>query len=90
MVSTLNYAQQLWKFDSIVGTRRTSGARSYALKMTGNSAVFITAMKRLAAQNLAEEQPSRLVDVLFHSDSSTHARIAAVQRWAADQPNASG
>jgi STE24 endopeptidase len=60
-------------------------ADRYALKMTGNAPAFITAMKRLAAQNLAEEQPSRVVEVLFHSHPSTHARIAAAQGWAANR-----
>jgi STE24 endopeptidase len=63
-------------------------ADRYALTMTGNAAAFITAMKRLAAQNLAEEQPSRLVEVLFHSHPSTRARIAAAQTWAADRAKA--
>jgi STE24 endopeptidase len=57
-------------------------ADHYALTMTGNAPAFITAMKRLAAQNLAEEHPSRIVEVLFHSHPSTAARIAAAQTWA--------
>ena len=61
-------------------------ADRYALTMTGNAAAFVTAMRRLAAQNLAEEQPSRVVEVLFHSHPSTNARIAAAQTWAADRP----
>ena len=65
-------------------------ADRYALTMTGNAAAFITAMKRLAAQNLAEEQPSRLVEVLFHSHPSTGRRIAAAQSWAADQAKLAG
>ena len=44
--------------------------------MTRNAAAFITAMKRLAAQNLAEEQPSRLVEVLFY----THPPIERSRR----------
>jgi STE24 endopeptidase len=60
-------------------------ADRYALTMTGNAAAFITAMKRLAAQNLAEQQPSRLVELLFHSHPSTSARIAAAEAWAADR-----
>ena len=56
-------------------------ADRYALRMTGNAAAFISAMKRLAAQNLAEEQPSRLIEVLFHSHPSTSSRIAAAQSF---------
>jgi STE24 endopeptidase len=57
-------------------------ADRYALEMTGNAEAFVSAMKRLAAQNLAEEQPSRLVELLLHSHPSTGARIAAAQEWA--------
>ena len=56
-------------------------ADRYALRMTGNAPAFITAMKRLAAQNLAEEDPSRLVEVLFHTHPTINARIAAAQRY---------
>jgi Zn-dependent protease with chaperone function len=49
--------------------------------MTGNADAFITAMRRLAAQNLAEEHPSPVVETLFHSHPSTTARIAAAEEW---------
>ena len=42
---------------------------------------FISAMKRLSMQNLAEEQPSRVVEWLFHSHPPTSARIAAALAW---------
>ena len=54
-------------------------ADRYALTMTRNAPAFITAMKRLAAQNLAEEEPSRLVQVLFHTHPPINARIAGAQ-----------
>jgi STE24 endopeptidase len=56
-------------------------ADRYALTMTRNGAAFVTAMRRLASQNLAEENPSRLVELLFHSHPSTSARIAAALDW---------
>jgi len=56
-------------------------ADRYALELTRNPAAFISAMKRLSMQNLAEEQPSRLVEWLFHSHPSTSARIAAAMAW---------
>jgi STE24 endopeptidase len=58
-------------------------ADRYALKMTRNAPAFIAAMKRLAAQNLAEEEPSRLVQVLFHTHPPINARIAAARTFAA-------
>jgi STE24 endopeptidase len=57
-------------------------ADRYALLMTGNAPAFVTAMKRLAAQNLAEEEPSRLVQALFHTHPTIAARIAAARVYA--------
>ena len=59
-------------------------ADRYALEMTDNADAFVTAMKRLAAQNLAEEHPSRIVEMLFHSHPSMSSRIAAAHAWASD------
>lgn len=56
-------------------------ADRYALDLTRNPSAFISAMKRLAAQNLAEENPSRLVRVLFSTHPSTSARIEAARQW---------
>jgi hypothetical protein len=43
----------------------------------------VSAMKRLAAQNLAEEQPSKIVQVLFYSHPPVRDRIAAAQAFKA-------
>ena len=56
-------------------------ADRFALKMTRNIEAFVTAMRRLAAQNLAEEEPSRIVETLFHSHPSTSARISAARSF---------
>jgi STE24 endopeptidase len=58
-------------------------ADRYALEMTNNAAAFSSAMKRLGAQNLAEERPSRLVEILFHSHPSIAARLEAARNWQA-------
>jgi len=57
-------------------------ADRYALEMTRNVAAFVTAMKRLGARNLAEEHPSRFVELLFYTHPPLTARIEAAQRWA--------
>jgi STE24 endopeptidase len=57
-------------------------ADRYALETTQNSGAFISAMRRLAATNLAEERPSRWVEALFHTHPSTAARIEAAKSWA--------
>jgi STE24 endopeptidase len=56
-------------------------ADRFALRLTGKADAFVTAMRRLASQNLAEERPSRLVELLFHSHPSTGARIASAEEW---------
>jgi STE24 endopeptidase len=66
-----------------ISRRHERRADRYALEMTGNADAFVSAMKRLAVQNLAEERPSRLTEVLFHSHPSSSARIAAARRWTA-------
>jgi STE24 endopeptidase len=42
---------------------------------------FVTAMNKLAAQNLAERQPSKWVERLFHSHPSISNRVAAARAW---------
>ncbi len=48
---------------------------------------FITAMRKLAAQNLAETEPSRWVEVLFHSHPAISKRIAAAERYGKQVPS---
>ena len=58
-------------------------ADRFALALTGNPAAFISAMRRLGAQNLAEENPSRIVQWLFYSHPPIRERIAAAQAFKA-------
>jgi STE24 endopeptidase len=58
-------------------------ADRFALELTRNPAAFITAMRRLGTQNLAEEHPSRIVQWLFHSHPPMRERIAAAQQYGA-------
>lgn len=59
-------------------------ADAFALDLTGKSEAFISAMRRLGAQNLADEQPAPLVEWLFHSHPSLTARVAFARRWATE------
>jgi STE24 endopeptidase len=61
--------------------RHERRADQFALDLTRNPAAFTTAMKRLGAQNLAENQPSRVVQWLFYSHPPLPERIAAANRW---------
>ena len=56
-------------------------ADRFALDLTRNPSAFISAMRRLSAQNLAEEHPSRIVQWLFYSHPSVRDRIAAAQSF---------
>ncbi len=42
---------------------------------------FVTAMQKLADQNLAERTPSRFVEIFFESHPSIGKRIAAAETW---------
>lgn len=56
-------------------------ADRFALRLTRNAPAFVSAMRRLAAQNLAEDEPSRAVQWLFHSHPPIRERIAAAQSF---------
>jgi STE24 endopeptidase len=54
----------------------------YAWESISATGPFITAMQKLADQNLAERTPSRFVEWFFESHPSIHKRIAAAEAWA--------
>jgi STE24 endopeptidase len=60
-------------------------ADSYALKMTENPSAFMTAMRRLGQQNMAEDSPSRLVQAFFYTHPPIKERLSAAQNWALRQ-----
>jgi STE24 endopeptidase len=59
---------------------RERRADRFALELTRNREAFISAMRKLAEQNLAETQPSRVVEFLFHGHPSIAKRIAAAEQ----------
>lgn len=62
--------------------RMERAADRFAVELTGNGVGFATAMRRLGAQNLAEEHPSRLARWLFYTHPPVAERIAAARAWA--------
>ena len=56
-------------------------ADRFALDLTRNPGAFVSAMRRLGAQNLAEEDPSKIVQWLFYSHPPIRDRIAAAQAF---------
>lgn len=57
-------------------------ADRYAWKSIASIAPFVSAMNKLADQNLAEREPSRIVELLFHSHPPISKRIEAAQKCA--------
>ncbi len=73
----------IWSFASLPIVNALSRAHErradrYAVDTTRNPAAFVSAMKRLAQQNLAEEEPSAAVQWLFYSHPPIKERIAAI------------
>jgi len=58
-------------------------ADRFALQITRNPSAFVSAMRRLAAQNLAEEHPSRLTRWFFYSHPPIAERVRAAQSFRA-------
>jgi STE24 endopeptidase len=56
-------------------------ADRFALTLTGRPAAFISAMRRLGQQNLAEERPSVAVFWFFHTHPTIDERIAAAREF---------
>ena len=54
----------------------------YCWKSVPSVVPFVTAMQKLTMQNLSERNPSRLIEVLFHSHPAVSRRIAAAEHWA--------
>ena len=61
-------------------------ADRYALKMTENPSAFITAMRRLGEQNLAEDNPSTLVQAFFYTHPPIKERLRAAEAWLLSTP----
>jgi len=57
-------------------------ADGYALESTGKIAAFISAMTRLANQNLAELSPNPLVEFLLYNHPSIGNRLAFARKYA--------
>ena len=61
-------------------------ADRFALALTHRTDAFVSAMRRLGAQNLAEESPSRASVWLFHSHPPIEQRIAAAKGGGGQAP----
>ena len=61
--------------------RNEHRADRFALRMTERPDAFVSAMRRLAQQNLAETRPSAATRWLFHSHPPFEDRIEAARSW---------
>ena len=82
-----------WSFISLPLVNALSRAQEraadhYALSTTRNVDAFVTAMKRLSQQNMAEEYPSPLVRWLFYSHPPIHERIEAARAFSREEHHA--
>jgi len=78
----------LMPFANALSRAQERAADRYALTTTRNVDAFVTAMKRLAQQNLAEEYPSPIVRWLFYSHPTIRERIDAAKAFANEGHNA--
>ena len=62
---------------------RESLADEYALESTRNATAFVSAMEKLANQNLAELEPERWVELLLYDHPPIGERLARGNRFAA-------
>ncbi len=60
-------------------------ADRYAWNNIASIEPFVTAMNKLAEQNLTERNPPRWVEILFNSHPAVGKRIAAAEAWTARQ-----
>jgi len=61
-------------------------ADRYAFRSISSIGPFISAMNKLAEQNLAERVPSKWVEWFFHSHPAIARRIESAEQWAAARP----
>lgn len=56
-------------------------ADRFALELTGNPGAFVSAMRRLGAQNLAGEHASTMIQWLFSGHPPIRERIGAAEAF---------
>ena len=68
-----------------ISRRHEREADRYAWENIPAIGPFITSMQKLADQNLAEREPYKVIEWLFHSHPSIGKRVAAAEEWAGKQ-----
>ena len=71
-----------------ISRRKERRADEFALALTAQPAAFMTAMRRLASQNLAEERPSRAALWLFYTHPPLDQRIEHARSFESESAGA--
>ena len=74
---------------NLLSRRHERRADRYALDVTGNHEAFVSGLRRLGTEHLAEERPTRLVKWCFYSHPPVAERVAAAHRHRAGTRNGS-
>jgi STE24 endopeptidase len=69
--------------------RKERQADRYSFQTIPSIEPFVTSMNKLCEQNLAEREPSPVVEWFFHSHPAISKRVAAAEAWARTQRAAS-
>ena len=81
MVALMIFGLVTMPLGNIWSRWREVKADQYALEMSGNPQAFISAMTRLANQNLADADPPAWVEFLLHSHPSIGKRVAMAKKF---------
>jgi STE24 endopeptidase len=68
---------------NVVSRAHERRADAFALGLTKNPSAFMSAIRRLGQQNLAEDNPSRLVQAFFYTHPPIRERLQFARTWAA-------
>ncbi len=66
---------------NLYSRRNELEADLFALRLTKNPEAFISAIEKLTSQNLAEYQPNKVIQFIFHSHPSTAKRIELAESF---------
>ncbi|MGH9670988.1 MAG: M48 family metallopeptidase, partial [Terriglobales bacterium] len=69
--------------------RKEREADRYSFQSIASIGPFVSSMEKLCEQNLAEREPSPVIEWLFHSHPAISKRVAAAEAWARTQRAAS-
>ena len=68
--------------------RKERQADRYSFQSIPSIGPFVSSMEKLCEQNLAEREPSPVVEWIFHSHPAISKRVAAAEAWARTQKRA--